>query len=111
MTQEAAQVTCARWPDLGNWETLVEVSPEPFHAGLTKTDPAIVIKQHRDTKELMIEVFDCEDGLDVTYTNGAVQDKERSKWFRDIRTCRKSLRALRVRFLARGAGSNLRLNS
>lgn len=105
------EVQCERWAPLSDWKTLVEVKPEPFHIGLTTTPPVIVVKQHRSTRELMVEIFDCEDGLDITYTNGAVEDKTRSRWFRDIRTCQKSLRALRVRFLTSGQGSNLKLQS
>lgn len=105
------EVECERWAPLSNWKTLAEIKPESFHPGLTESPPVIVVKQHRDTRELMVEIFGCEDGLDVTYTNGSVEDRERSKWFRDIRTCRKSLRALRVRFLAGGPADNLRLRS
>ncbi len=105
------EVECERCAPLSNWRTLAEIKSEPFFTGLSDSEPVIVVKQHRDTRELMVEIFNCEDGLDVTYTNGGVEDRTRSKWFRDIRTCRKSLRALRVRFLAGGVAENLRLRS
>lgn len=110
MSDKPVQVKCERWPQLDNWNTLAEVRPEPFH---TESEPAIVIRQHRDTRELRVDIYDCKGGLDVSYTNGGVDhnDRDRAKWFRDVRTCRKDLRSLRVRFMAWGEGGNLRLKS
>ena len=114
MSDKPVRVECRRWPELDNWNVLAEVHPEPFWPGLVKeNNPAIVIRQHKDTCELRVDIYDCKGGLDVTYTNGGVDhnDRDRAKWFRDIRTCRGSLRPLRVRFMASGEGGNLRLKS
>ena len=107
-------VLAERWAKLDDWRVLTEVRDESFHPGLTAhSDPVVRVLQHRGTKEICIDVFDCKDGLDVTYTNGHVRegDKKRATWFRDIMTCRNGLRRLRVRFMAQGSADNLELRS
>ncbi len=113
MSEERTIIFCERWAKLNDWKTLAEVAPEPWNPELVSSQPAIAIRQHRGTGELRVDIYGCEGGLDVTYTNGGVDDADRSRasWFRDIRTSRTSLRPIRVRFMASGAGDNLRLKS
>lgn len=114
-------VLCERWPPFKDcWRTLVEVRPEPWYpdqAGDKSKagEPVVVVRQHEGTREIRVEIYDCEGGLDVTDVNGGVEEyakkKRGQRWFRDMRTCRTSLRSLTVRFMGRGDGDNLRLKS
>ena len=106
-----AVVICDRWAELDDWLTLAEVCPEPFYKGAEPGQPAIVVRQHQGTRELRVDIYDCDGGLHVTYTNGGVDqaNKKRACWFRELRTKIGSLRPIRVRFMCRGDGDNLRL--
>ncbi len=109
-----AVVVHKRQPPFDNWHVLVEVCPESFWADTAMPDhtpgaPRVVVRQHRDTREIRVDVFGCDDGLDVTFTNGGVDPevRDRAKWFRDVRTARGSLVPLTVRFM----GGDLKLRS
>lgn len=85
------------------WEIISEICHKPIYDKLV--NPAVVILQHKGTKEIRIDVYGCDEGLPITFTNAGTND-ERAKWFRDIR-CRRDYKPLRVRFL----GSKLDLIS
>ncbi len=109
-----AVVLHKRQPSADNWHVLTEVCPESFWADTAIDDntpgpPRIVVRQHRDTREIRVDIFGCEGGLDVTFTNGRVDPevRDRAKWFRDVRTSRNSLVPLTVRFM----GGDLTLRS
>ena len=112
-------IPCKRWAERDDWHVLVEIAPEPFYPSedprkqLEGGRPRIVVKQHRGTKELRVEIFDCSGPLDTTFTNAGVDKdaRERAKWFRDVRTARDTLQPLTVRFMCRGDSGNLRLQT
>ncbi len=108
-----AVVLCEGWADLDKWRTLVEVRPEALYSPMNPGEPAVVVRQHVDTRELRVDIFDCSGGLNITYTNGGVDKacKGRASWFRELRTKIGSLRPIRVRFMCRGEPDNLRLKS
>ncbi len=111
--EEPAVVLCEPWADLDKWRTLVEVRPDALYPPLRPGEPAVVVRQHVDTRELRVDIYDCEGGLDITYTNGGVDlaNKRRASWFRELRTKIGALRPIRVRFMCRGDPDNLRLKS
>lgn len=104
---------CETHAPLDEWETLAEVRPEPWMPGMAggvgePGEPVVAVRQHRGTREIRVDVYDCADGLDVTGINGGVADRDKARgqrWFRDIRTCRGGLRKLTVRLMGREAGS------
>lgn len=112
-TEGPAVVLCEPWADLDKWRTLVEVRPDALYALLSPGEPAVVVRQHVDTRELRVDIYDCEDGLNITYTNGGVDkmNKHRARWFRELRTKIGALRPIRIRFMCRGDPDNLRLKS
>lgn len=100
-------------PPLDNWMTLAEIAREPIYpvreGQPSPVAPRVVVRQHRDTRELRIDVYDCEGGFYVTDQNGGTGDT-RAKWFRDLLTCRDGFQPqLRIRVLAGGSSRNLDL--
>lgn len=75
---------------LDDWETLHEVHHAPFYTPLRLDDPGepiVVVRRHRGTAEVRVDVYGCNEGLPVTFTNGGTGDP-RAKWFRDV-LCRR----------------------
>lgn len=89
--------------DYNDWKTISEVFYEPLY--ITSVNPRIVIRQHNGTKELRVDVYECDEDLIITPTNAGTNDP-RAKWFRDAIVGR-SYNPLRVRFL----GAHLELRS
>lgn len=101
---EPLTVLVERYPPLQDWKIVAEVRQEAIY--VSPSDPLIIVLQHRATRELRVDVYGCDDGIDVTFTNGGTNDP-RARWFRDFRMNRTSLQPIRVRLL----GSNLELRS
>lgn len=103
------------WPKLNDWNTLVEVRPESVYGSqMTPAEPVVTVLQHNGTGEIRVDIFNCQGGLDVTFTNGGVDKEGRrrnQRWFRDIRTRRDCLSPLTVRFMAPGDVSNVEIKS
>lgn len=116
---EPVVVLAQRWPPhREEWKTLTEVRSEPFWPegphGEDTGPPVVVVEQHQGTREIRVNVYDCDGGLDVTFTNAGVTTEAKKlnqRWFRDLRTCRDGLRRLTIRLMARGSGDNLELKS
>lgn len=106
-------VTCQCWPKREDWHVLAEIIPGRLYPGDSPGQPRIVVKQHRATRELRVDIYDCAGALDVTFTNAGVADdaRGRAKWFRDVRTASDTLQPLTVRFMCRGDSGNLRFKS
>lgn len=90
---------------LDDWVVLSEVFYAPYY-GVEPARPAVVVRQHAGTKEIRVDIFDCNHGLPVTSTNAGHDQKERAKWYRDVRV-RTEYNPLRVRFL----GSDLEVRT
>ena len=98
----------------GGFKPIAEVAAVyDFPAGVTR-HPKIVILQNPNTRAIRIDIYDCEDGLNVTYVNGGVDndaaDNRYQKWLRDLTTNVKSNQKVTVRFMAR-EGDHLRLKA
>jgi hypothetical protein len=66
----------------------------------------VVIRQHRGTREVRVDIYGCNSGLDVAFTNGGTEDP-RARWFRDVTVNGTRYAPMRVRFL----GNDLELRS
>ena len=76
--------------------------------------PRIEVLQNPETREVRIDVYNCSDGLHVSYTNGGVDPEARKrhqKWYRNITTDLKGNQRVTVRFMARGDADHLRVKS
>lgn len=93
-------------PNSREYTTLAEFFSQPYYPEAELLHPRIVVRQCIMTKELRVDVYGCNTGLPITFTNGGTND-ERAKWFRDVIVDDTYWSPLRVRFL----GSNLELRS
>ena len=107
-------VLCDSYAPLDGYEVISEVCPrlqfEDPDGTARGGPPAIVISQHRGTKELRIDVHGCMGGLDLGFITGTglmPKERKRSRLVRAVRTTQGDMRELTVRFLANGEASNL----
>lgn len=89
MTQTIAKRT------KNEYETLAEVFYDPIYS--IPVNPRVIVRQHLETKEIRIDVYDCNAGLKITWTNAETNDT-RAQWFRDV-IISDSYQPIKVRFL------------